>query len=283
MVKAKTMKEVLSKEFTLPQDANNEEALKAELWPLLSDQQKAWVTSKLAMFKDDSPNEFMAKSAAGTRVRLLKQWFGLTRQGLPLDYEEPTPGVKIDWSEYGIPARYHAIGLETLHEREDSPSFNTALNATAKYVDSIKDALRTGRGPIFCGDIGTGKTALAAIIAKEAVRAGWSAQFITAGQLVANLIKLNGEAYTRFRHTMEATGLLVVDDYGAQYHHELGESKLDEVFGAREAEMRPTIITCNFYKEGLKEVMDGRSWDRLTTWNPIYEIQGGSFRGRVNP
>lgn len=144
------------------------------------------------------------------------------------------------------------------------------------YVDRFAMHREKGASLLFGGLPGTGKSLLAMIVLQEVCRRGYGARYTTMQGLVLAVRRTWGkEGEGRESDVLDDlsnTSLLVIDEVGVQAGTENEKALLFEVIDRRYADMRPTIMVTNLNKDGFKEFVGDRVWDRLTEvarWVPF--------------
>ena len=138
---------------------------------------------------------------------------------------------------------------------------------------------------IALGNSGTGKTHIALSLGLAACQKGFSVTFITAAQLVHQLMEARDEKrLLRLQRELQAPKLLIVDELGYVPLSSTGAELLFEVFSQRH-ERSSTIVTSNLPFEEWTSVLGserltGALLDRLTHHVHILEMNGDSYRLR---
>jgi DNA replication protein DnaC len=136
---------------------------------------------------------------------------------------------------------------------------------------------------IALGNSGTGKTHIALSLGLAACQKGFSVTFITAAQLVHQLMEARDEKrLLRLQRELQAPKLLIVDELGYVPLSSTGAELLFEVFSQRH-ERSSTIVTSNLPFEEWTSVLrserlTGALLDRLTHHVHILSINGDSYR-----
>lgn len=169
----------------------------------------------------------------------------------------------------GIPARYDGISLG-----------DTIM---AGHEAGMWSKLTEGTGLWLAGPAGTGKTTVAAAIARDAVRMGWSVRFANAVDIFQSLRDSydgTGEAKVMARYT--APRLLVIDDLGKGKPSAWVAEKLYSIVNTRWDAAVPTIVTTQYQEDELARslTVDG---DANTAQAILSRLVGStvrvSFRG----
>jgi DNA replication protein DnaC len=136
---------------------------------------------------------------------------------------------------------------------------------------------------IALGNSGTGKTHIALSLGLAACQRGFSVAFITAAQLVHQLMEARDEKrLLRLQRELQAPKLLIVDELGYVPLSSTGAELLFEVFSQRH-ERYSTIVTSNLPFEEWTSVLGserltGALLDRLTHHVHILSMNGDSYR-----
>lgn len=146
-------------------------------------------------------------------------------------------------------------------------------------LNFIKETLNV----IFCGPNGIGKTMIARNIAHQAVIAGHSVLFTTAGQMLSDLTSQDGDNALRRRIKFYAQPMLLcVDEVGYLSYSNRHADLMFEII-SRRYETKPTLITTNKPFTEWKDMFPNVSCvvsliDRLVHKAEIISIDGPSYR-----
>lgn len=183
----------------------------------------------------------------------------------------------------GLPPALDDTSFGSLKMRTDSMSFNAAYNYCVGRTggENLQEWLDEGRGVLLCGPPGMGKSALAAAVLKKVTyRLHFQGRWVSAVDMVSNLINLQGRERVAYRDSMRRSRLLVIDDLGAQYLHRYSEAIVDDIICGRHENNRATIITTNILHKRLAGHFKPRAWDRISERYKVLEINGESWRRR---
>ncbi|CAB5512037.1 hypothetical protein LMG26857_01326 [Achromobacter anxifer] len=164
-----------------------------------------------------------------------------------------------------VPLRYHGKTLDNYDALNEGQG--RALRVATEYADSFATARAAGRGLIFCGTPGTGKTHLAVGIMHQVLEAGYSARFA----VVLDAMQAVKSTYRRDAASTEAAvlekltapDLLVLDEIGNQYGSDTERMILTNVINNRYNAMKPTIMLSNLAKDKLGAELGERVIDRM--------------------
>lgn len=164
-----------------------------------------------------------------------------------------------------VPPRYQAKTLDAFSA--PAPGQQRALAVAKQYADDFAAARAAGRGLIFCGTPGTGKTHLAVGIMHRVLGAGYTARFavvLDAMQAVKGTYRKDS-AMTEAAviEKLTAPDLLVLDEIGNQYGTDAERIILSSLINTRYNAMKPTILLSNLAKDALAKELGDRAIDRM--------------------
>lgn len=138
-----------------------------------------------------------------------------------------------------------------------------ARRAAEVFVETFDEQRAAGRGLLFYGPTGTGKTYMAACIANALLERGRSCRMTGIGAIERDLFNLNDKKH--YLDRLMAYDLLVLDDFGAERQTEYMQGIAFDVIDGRIAAGMPLVVTTNLTNEELwceKEVRGERVPDR---------------------
>lgn len=148
----------------------------------------------------------------------------------------------------GIPPRHTGKGFKNFIA--DGEKKRMALDVAVKYAQDFPEMLEQGRGLVFIGGTGTGKTHLATAIGTEVVRLGYSVLFLTtlkAVQLVKDTYHRSAEITERQAIAeLVKYDLLILDEVGVQHGSSTETVILTELLNQRYELMKPVIMLSNY-------------------------------------
>ncbi len=160
----------------------------------------------------------------------------------------------------------------------ETPENTKIIQAAKRYCEQWQENKKDGKGLLFCGNTGRGKTTIAYCIANELLNKGVRVKAVTANSFI-DLAYKNSIAVSDFA----AADLVILDDLGAEYKTKFSTSKVYELIDALYNAQKPLIITTNLTVAGLKEHLTGadgcpRAYDRLVEMLKIVEFTGENYR-----
>lgn len=218
----------------------------AELEPLFVDLPKGMRTKRkertswLERLKDGDPAEVGARLLVGFSTcscpYAVRKAEAEERERAEEERAKAEAELLRRYERAGIPPKF--VGAET----DDEPRVAAVMGGKGLYIQ---------------GPNGTLKTTFACAVAKRVIRAGRTAKFTSS-------VKIKGELFSTFRsETTEEEVfkrlvrpyLLVIDDLGKECDSKTVVSMLYRVINERDEQMKPVVITSNFTKQELCEML----------------------------
>ena len=162
----------------------------------------------------------------------------------------------------------------------DDNSHPEVMKAAKNYVENFKELKRKGKGLLLYGDVGTGKTYVAACIANALVDKGVPAM-VTNFARIANKLQESFDGRQSYLDSLNMFDLLVIDDLATERKTEFMQEIIFNVIDARYRSGLPMIITTNLGIETIKNppnVSDNRIFDRILEKCFPIEVKGASHR-----
>jgi DNA replication protein DnaC len=167
-------------------------------------------------------------------------------------------------AESAIPPRFVGRTFDNFHAETDEQ--NAALYAVKDYADHFNARRRRGHGLILSGLPGTGKSHLAAAVL-QSIMPEHQGLYITCMGLIRAVRgtwrKDSERSEAQVLRLFGGVPLLVLDEIGVQYGTDGEQTILFDVLDKRYRDMQPTILLTNQNKDGFKQFVGERSFDRL--------------------
>ena len=143
-----------------------------------------------------------------------------------------------------------------------------ALAFATAYADGFNEVIKTGRSALFVGNVGTGKTHLAAGIALRLMRRDNRPVLFTTVMRAVRSVKdtwSRGSTRTEAQAVAELVypDLLILDEVGVQFGSEAEKLILFDVLNERYEKRRPTLLLSNFGVDEVRVYLGERIFDRL--------------------
>lgn len=190
--------------------------------------------------------------------------------------------------QLALTRHYLVANIGPLYHRLDWIDYRGAEGAmkhAAAWIERRERNLEIGRGLLFRGEFGRGKTMLAALIAKEMVKLGVPTFFVTFAEMIEMYTRGWGDdaSRDRFERKVTATKVLVLDDLGKELtrKNNLPQSTFDAVLRQRVVELKPTILTTNLTVPALRNGYGGAIMSLLVERSNLVDVEGGDWRKNV--
>lgn len=163
---------------------------------------------------------------------------------------------------------------------KESDDNKKVLGIAKRYVEKFDEMYEKGQGILFWGDVGTGKSYTAAVIANELLNKQTSVimtSFIKLLKETSNL-DLDQGAYI---DKLNKAKLLIIDDLGAERGTDYALEKVYDIIDSRYRTGKPIILTTNLRFEDMKNCDDiryNRIYDRIFEMCYPVKVTGMSWR-----
>lgn len=152
-------------------------------------------------------------------------------------------------------------------------------SAMKSYVEYISEPGREKKGLLLYGDVGTGKSFMAACIANELDRRGYITHMTDCGRIIRDMWhETDKRGYIERYNKVE---LLVLDDLGAEMSTAYQTEQVFHIIDCRCNAGLPTIITTNVPIDEIKKPKDtekARIYDRVLKMCHPVKMEGQSRR-----
>ena len=157
-----------------------------------------------------------------------------------------------DMNRANVPPRFWNVKLSEIPEHLEY------RDKVRKYLEKMDEMLENGIGLfLYSDENSTGKTSIAVLALKQALRLRRTAYFEESGRLKAALIRAEEfEENIPIERRIRTVDLLVLDDVGQEYRTESGfaENTIESVLRDRSQSMRLTIMTSNLKPNKIEQV-----------------------------
>lgn len=176
----------------------------------------------------------------------------------------------------GIGSRFLEATFESFDRDLMSKAYETALS----YAQSFDK--NDGRGLIFTGNAGTGKTHLAAAIAGKIIdEYSLFVEFVSFVELLADIKAAFSERSGKdvmLEKRMKEAALLIIDDLGREKRSQFTDELLYRVVDFRYRNKLPLIITTNYDLKSLSERIDYAVLSRIIGICRAVDMNGMDYR-----
>ena len=164
----------------------------------------------------------------------------------------------------------------TFENSDDSQYMQIARN----YADHFREFKEKGKGLLFYGNVGTGKSHLAACIANRLIDKGYKV-LMTNFATIINQLQASFDGRKEYIDSLNRYALLVLDDLGAERNTEYMQEQVFNIIDSRYLSRLPMIVTTNLTANELKKpdnIGAGRIYDRILERCHPVEVSGISMR-----
>jgi DNA replication protein DnaC len=178
-----------------------------------------------------------------------------------------------------IPRRYAEVSFDRnpVAQMPDS-----VVRPVRGFIRGLEENLDAGRGLWLFGDVGTGKTTLAMLVAKSALEAGRSVAIYSLPRLLNEIRRTydegNDSSYVQLLDRLAEVDLLHVDDLGAEKSSPWVLEQLYAIVNARYEGERSMVITTNLDRPALVEQITERTVSRLEEMCDVIPLLGSDNR-----
>ena len=178
-----------------------------------------------------------------------------------------------------IPRRYRGVSFERAPVTELSPN---VVRPVRDFVRNIDERIQRGPGLWIFGDVGTGKTSLAMLASKEAIKQGYSAAIYSVPKLLAQIRgTYDTGSYGQLFEQLVTIDLLHLDDLGAEKQTEWVLEQLYSLVNERYEQERTIVVTSNVTEASeLEDQIGKRTISRLMEMTIQVPLFGEDLRQR---
>lgn len=158
-----------------------------------------------------------------------------------------------------------------------------AFGVAKRYVENFNQMFSEGQGILFWGNVGTGKSYTAAVIANELLDQMQSVIMTSFIKLLDEMSGFEKKDDCGYITRLNQAKLLIVDDLGAERGTDFSLEKVYDVIDSRCRTGRPVILTTNQEISQMKSCEDirySRIYDRIFKMCYPVKMDGMSWRKR---
>lgn len=138
------------------------------------------------------------------------------------------------------------------------------MKLAKKYVDTFPEMIRKSAGLLLWGDVGTGKSYMAACIANALIKQEYTVKMTNFATIINDLFA--SEDKNEYIESLMRCSLLIIDDLGEERNTEYAVENVFNVIDRRYRTGKPLIITTNLHIDTLlkeKSIEKKRIYDRV--------------------
>lgn len=223
------------------------------------------------------------------------QLFSLIENGNPALYSriEKLPSIEYDdfikknFALANIPSKYDRfneldeIKLQIIKREQNKPNFVKI----EQYLENIDKAISDGIGLYISGDHGLGKTTLAVIVLKKAIKSFYKGFFCKSTEVVefnrAGWKDFDKKEY--FDYLIANTNLMVIDDIARIFNiSDTERIDIDKIFTKRDDLNLATIITANHKLDDNRELFGDALYSNFKERLIEVSFLGDDYRDKIN-
>lgn len=183
----------------------------------------------------------------------------------------------------GIPLRFRSRSFENFSA--DTKPMADCLRIAEEFAIEFSDRKAEGATAVFSGKPGTGKSHLAIAVCMAIMARGYTAMYLNALdaiRLIRSTWKRESERLeSEVMNDLATVDLLVLDEVGAQYGTEGEQVILFDIINRRYQDQMPMILLTNQGKDGFKQYLGDRAFDRLREAGRWVAFDWESHRGKA--
>lgn len=157
---------------------------------------------------------------------------------------------------------------------------NRAINAGKRYVNNFKEMKEKGVGILLFGDVGVGKTFLAACIVNSVIDQGYSA-IMTNFSRIINTVQETFDQRQKYLDSLNSVDLMVIDDLAVERKTDYVKEMIYQIIDNRYRSGKPLIVTTNLAIENLinaTDISDKRTYSRILEMCKPLKMEGENLR-----
>ncbi len=166
--------------------------------------------------------------------------------------------------------RMKASGLQDRYLYEytfaNDKGYNPEIKKAQRYVTEWAMMKENCIGLLLWGNVGTGKTFIAACIANALIEKGVSVLMTNFSKILNSLSAMFDVDRNKFIESFNRYSLLIIDDLGIERNSEFALEQVFNVIDSRYRSKKPLIVTTNLTLDELKHPKDlahARIYDRV--------------------
>ena len=141
------------------------------------------------------------------------------------------------------------------------------MKLARKYVDSFPEMIHKSAGLLLWGDVGTGKTYMAACIANALIEQEYTVKMTNFATIINDLFA--SEDKNEYIECLMRCSLLIIDDLGAERSTEYAVENVFNVIDRRYRTGKPLIITTNLHIDTMR---NETSIDKKRIYDRVFEM-----------
>ena len=149
---------------------------------------------------------------------------------------------------------------------DNDKGYNPVISKAKRYVEIFSDMEARGMGLLLWGNVGTGKTFIAACVANALMEQGVPVYMTNFMRVMNQMMGMTGPDRNAFLDELNRYRLLVIDDLGAEHDSSFAVEQVFSVIDSRCQSGKPMIITTNLSMAQMRaprDISHARIFDRV--------------------
>ena len=177
------------------------------------------------------------------------------------------------------------IGEKMRFDEDRTEAESDAEKICRKYAERFGIALEKNYGLVLYGNVGVGKTYLAACICSKVIENEFTAVFCNLASVAHNVISIKESEREEAASVLRSTDLVVIDDFGVERKSEYMDEAVQRAIDIRYQSGKPIIITTNLTPDDFKNPMSvaqRRIFSRIIEMCRFIEVDGADRRKKLH-
>ena len=149
---------------------------------------------------------------------------------------------------------------------DNDKGYNPVISKAKRYVELFNDMEARGMGLLLWGNVGTGKTFIAACVANALMEQGVPVYMTNFMRVMNQMMGMTGPDRNAFLDELNRYRLLVIDDLGAEHDSSFAVERVFSVIDSRCQSGKPMIVTTNLSMAQMRvprDISHARIFDRV--------------------
>ena len=149
---------------------------------------------------------------------------------------------------------------------DNDKGYNPVISKAKRYVELFNDMEARGMGLLLWGNVGTGKTFIAACVANALMEQGVPVYMTNFMRIMNQMMGMTGPDRNAFLDELNRYRLLVIDDLGAEHDSSFAVEQVFSVIDSRCQSGKPMIVTTNLSMAQMRaprDISHARIFDRV--------------------
>jgi len=163
---------------------------------------------------------------------------------------------------------------------EASKLDNRAINVGKRYAKNFEEIKEKGHGILLFGDVGVGKTFVAACIVNSVIDQGYSA-IMTNFSRIINTVQETFDQRQKYLDSLNSVDLMVIDDLAVERKTDYVKEMMYQIIDNRYRSGKPLIVTTNLTIDNLvnaTDISDKRTYHRILEMCTPLKVEGENLR-----